>query len=407
VVGVIVGSAWLVTMGALIAGVGAVSAVWVRLALKAVGYERALSAPRVFAGDTVTLTTRLRNDKLLPLAWLRLNDSVPDGLTFVGRTLGASSRPYRRSLYRVAALRPYDRLTWRDEVECPRRGIYNFGPATLEASDVFGLYRSETTRDAAERLVVYPAIQPLAALGFPPDALFGGRRASRPLERDPLRPMGARPWEPGDSRRMVDWPATARVGALQVKVVEPVSQETLMVVMNVATFEQAWIGVDPELQERVIQIAGSIAHHALASGLAVGLATNAGPTGTSRTVRVPPSSRPDAASDILEALAGITAFVALPADRLLVRESRHAPWGATMVVVTSIVDAALVAALLRLRRAGRRVALVSIDPAFRQTLPGVATYLLATASESVGSPSRPVFSGSWLSETTAAAGRGL
>jgi uncharacterized protein (DUF58 family) len=390
------GVPWLVRLGGLVVGVGLVSLAWARGAPRAVGYERHLSAQRVFAGEQLTATVRLTNEKLLPLAWLRVDDAVPAALTFAGRELGAAEQPGSLSLAHAAALRSYDRLTWRYDVQCPVRGIYEFGPVRLETGDPFGLYRTTWHLPLPARLVVYPRIVPLAELGFPADAPFGRRVSQRSLERDPLRPVGVRPYQPGDSRRMVDWAATARTGQLQVKVLEPVSQELVAVVLNVATFEQTWIGADRDVQEHLIQVAGSIAHHARERGLAVGLVTNGGVPGGRRVVRVPPGSHPDAAAEILEALAGVTAFVAMPVERLVLLESRRLPWGATMVVVTALVGDALVRQLLRLRRAGRQVALVALDPGFRQTLPGVATYHVGPS----------VVAAAWAGRRTVAAAAG-
>jgi uncharacterized protein (DUF58 family) len=372
--GLLLGSPWLWRLGLIVAAVGLVAMAWARLALAAVRYERVLSTHRVFAGETLDLTVRLANDKLLPLTWLRVEDSVPDALTVAGRPMAASSRVRSLALLHAASLAPYERLTWRYSLRCPRRGVYAFGPVALESGDPFGLYRARRELALADRLVVFPVLRPLADYGLPAGAPLGERRDPHALARDPLQPVGVRPYEPGDSRRAVSWPATARLGALQVKVLEPTSQTAVMVVLNVATFDPAWIGVDPEVQERLIEVAASVCLHALAARRPVGLAANAAPPGSGRVARLPPGNHPGARAELLELLAGVTAFVSLPVERLVSQESRRAPWGATLVVVTAVVPEALSRALLRLRRAGRRVVLVSLDPAFTGRLPGVTTY---------------------------------
>ena len=68
---------------------------------------------------------------------------------------------------------------------------------------------------------------------------------------------------------------------------------------------------------------------------------------------------------------------------LLRRESPRLPWGATLVVVTAIVTDELAAAILRLRDAGRRMALVSLADEPPPQLDGVITFHLP--------PSMPVF----------------
>jgi hypothetical protein len=76
---------------------------------------------------------------------------------------------------------------------------------------------------------------------------------------------------------------------------------------------------------------------------------------------------------VLEGLAAVSAFVNTPFERLLAMESRRAPWGATLVLVTAVVSETLVTEILRLRRAGRRVALVSLDSEFQGLIPGIKT----------------------------------
>ncbi len=50
---------------------------------------------------------------------------------------------------------------------------------------------------------------------------------------------------------------------------------------------------------------------------------------------------------------------------MLLAESSRLAWGATMVVVTCVITEKLLASLVRLRDAGRRVSLVSLDNNFR------------------------------------------
>lgn len=390
-------------LGLIVALVGAVSWAWGRLALAAVTYERTLSANRAFVGDTLTLTVRVANDKLLPVTWFQVADHVPDALPVAGVALGAATRPRYHSLRHAATLLPYDRLTWHYTLSCPSRGIYTFGPAILASGDPFALHRVERTLPADARLVVYPALVPLAELGLPTAAPLGERPDRRSLDRDPLRPVGVRPYQPGDSQRLIDWRATARLGELQVRELETVSRQTTVVILNVATFDTAWIGVDPQVQERLIQVAGSLAVAALDQGRVVGLVSNGCPLGSGRVARVPPSDNPAARGRLLEVLAGVSAFVSVPVERLLLGECRQAPWGATLVVVTAVVSESLAVALVRARRAGRRLVLVSLDPAYAGSVAGVTTYHLAERPVEPA-PTRQWQSG-WMRDAVAAEGR--
>jgi uncharacterized protein (DUF58 family) len=378
--GFAVGSVWLISIGALVTVAGTTAALSSRFALHRLSYTRRLSSSRVFAGESVDLALRLANDKLLPLAWVRVVDNVPEGLDFGERELTASTSARRRRLAHLASLRPYEHVTWRYRVECPKRGHYLFGPVQLDTGDLFGLYDTSLVDPQPMRLVVYPKVRPLRELGFPAGEPFGGRRSSQPLLRDPLRPIGVRDYRPEDGWRQVHWKATARLGELKVKVLEPVSQEAIVIVLNGATFDRSFIGIDPERQEQVISVAASIAAHADGLGYAVGLAANGAVPGSGRPIRVPANRGPDALSRVLGALAAVTSFINIPVTRLLASEGRRAPWGATIVVVSVLVREDLEREVLRQRRAGRRIALVSLDEDYDGAVPGVPTHHISPES---------------------------
>lgn len=374
--GLVLESGWVVGLAMLLLVTGSLAWAWARLALVGVRYDRRLSADHAFAGESVELTLRLANEKPLPLAWVRVADGVPAELDFGALPLGASARPRRRTLVHLAALRPYERLTWRHGVVCPERGHFTLGPARLVSGDLFGLYEVERELAPPLRLVVYPRVRPLAELGFPAGEPLLGRRAAAVLVADPLRPVGVREYRPEDPRRHVHWKATARLGQLQVRVPETVSQAAVLLVLNAATFPQPWMGVDPVRQEQAILVAASIARHAVGHRQAIGLAANGVEPGSGRALRVPLGRSPAALRRVLAALAAVGAFVTVPIEQLVTSESRRAPLGATLVVVTPIVGPALLGQLTRLRRAGRRTVLVSLDPAFREDPPGLRVFHL-------------------------------
>ena len=155
----------LFALGALVLATGSLAALWARASTARLRYERALGPPRVFAGEQTRLTLRLRNDKPLPLGWVRLVDEVPTGLDWGDRVLMPSSRGGRRELVRLAALGPYEELAWSVDLPCPKRGHYRFGPARRISGDPFGLYTREAAERRRERLVVYPALRSLPRLG--------------------------------------------------------------------------------------------------------------------------------------------------------------------------------------------------------------------------------------------------
>src|SRR3954447_4181827 len=70
-----------------------VSWLWSRWSLWAVSYGRRLSATRVFRDETVELRLDLVNRKLLPLAWIEVEDEFSDRLVAVDRRATPATDP--------------------------------------------------------------------------------------------------------------------------------------------------------------------------------------------------------------------------------------------------------------------------------------------------------------------------
>lgn len=337
---------------------------WNRWSVRNLHYTRSFSEERAFAGETVTLTLTLANQKRLPLSWLRVDDRFPKTMPPDGRALLPSELPELGMLSNVAALSGQEQVRWHYPMPCPQRGFYFFGPATIRTGDIFGIFENEITLDARTRLIVYPQVPTLEQLGLPTKDPFGPRRVQLPIFEDPTRVVGVRDYHPDDPMRRVHWKATARTQALQVRVWEPAQAQQIVVLLNVASFEKHWQGVNRALLEWTISVAASICQHAFDGRNVVGLIANASVPKSDQPVKVAPGRSPHQMRFILEALAAITAFATSTIDALLRAESPKVGWGATLVIVTAVVTEPLCAQMLRLHRAGRQLALVSLDNNF-------------------------------------------
>ena len=378
--GIALGQGALLAIAALLLTVAPIAWLWNRYALHGVRYERAFSETRAFVGETVDLTLRVTNRKPLPLPWLRIEDNLPLEVPLVDQKLRLAPIPLTGILTHLASLGWYERVTWRYQLRPDRRGFYFFGPAHLRSGDVFGLFSHEARPQEVDRLIVYPLVVPLPELGFPGKHPFGDHKATQPIFEDPNRTVGVRDYHPEDTFKRIHWKATARHQELQVKVYEPTISQHLVIFLNVATFPKPWMGVDPVRQEHAITVAASIAYHAAAKRYGVGLIANGSVPKSDQPIKVPPGRDPDQLTRILEALAAVTRYATTNIEQLLSAESPHLPWGATLVVVTAVVTEELLAAMVRLRGAGRRLALVSLDPKFKgDALPGITVHHLPEA----------------------------
>lgn len=344
---------------------------WSRRSLDGVVYERSLGERRAFPGETIGLTLRLTNDKLLPLGWLSAEDRWSMALPLEDGSLFPPVTGQTGSFYSAFAVRGFERISRHYHVRCTRRGFYPFGPVQLHSGDIWGLFSHRASGDKLDWLIVYPQVLPLEALGFPPKEPFGETKATWRILEDPSRAIGIRDHQPEDSFRHIHWKATARRQDLQIKVYEPTTSQNLVVFVNVATFARHWEGNRPLLLEQVIAVAASIASHGVQDRYLVGFLANGSIPHSDQPIKVLPSRRPDQLARILEALAAVTSFTTSSIEKLLLAESPRLPWGATLVVVTGVVTEDLLSALLRLHDVGRRVVLVSLEdePSVPYTLP--------------------------------------
>jgi len=353
---------------------------WNRLVLQRVEYTREFAVPRVFVGERATLAVAVTNRKLLPVPWLRVDDAFPDSLSLIDRELKPSSAPGKTLLSHLVTLGPHERVKWTYEIDCTRRGFYFFGPADMQSGDVFGFFARRRRLKAPARLIVYPRVRPLPELGFPGKDPFGELRTTRHIVEDPIHTVGVREYHPEDTIKRVHWKASARYGELQVKVYEPTITRQLVLFLNVASFPKTWMGVIPERQEQAISVAASIAQHTVQRQFAIGLIANGSVPRSDQPIKVLPSRAPDQLTRVLEALAAVSGYATNDIEKLLAVQSPRLALGATLVVVTTVVTDDLLAQMLRLRDAGRRLALVSLDPGFKDDgLPGITTYHIPLA----------------------------
>ena len=339
--------------------VALISRLWGHYCLAGVEYRRRFSQSRAFFGEEIELTVEVANRKLLPLAWLEVEDELPAELALLQGRVTTSHKPLRVLLINLFALRWYERVRRRYRLRCAARGYHAFGPAVMRSGDLFGFGRREQVVSAEDHLLVYPRVVPLAQLGLPAADPFGDRHTRQWLFEDPLRTVGVREYVPGDSPRRIHWPATARTQQLQVKVFEPTTTYQVVVFLNLNTFGDFWwwLGFDRNLLELSITVAASLANWAVDRGYQVGLCANGNARLSDQKVRVAPSRDPRQLMHILEALARVLSFATMPLAELLREESHKLPYGATLAVVTATLDAETVAQLRALRAAGHRVAL--------------------------------------------------
>ena len=355
----------LIALGMVLMIVLGAGTIWKNLALVGVIYRRSFDRTHVFPGEPVEMTITVTNHKRLPLTWLRFQDSLPvspETENVLMRSLGETTDVYL--LVNSFSMHAREEVQRHTTFRFQSRGFYRLGPTIYQSGDIFTLFRVEREYENRDTLVVYPRIYPLQELGLPAKEPFGDLKILRSLFTDPIRTRGVRDYQPQDRFRDVHWKATARRGELQTKVYDPSTSMTLAVFLNVATMPRHWMGFYPEVMERTVSVAASVASYGTEQGWGVGLYANGAFPNSDQSIRVPPGRSPDQLSHVLEALAAVTEFATSAIEVMLLRQSPNLPWAATIVLVTAVVTDEIMVALLRLQEAGRRVFLLSLadDP---------------------------------------------
>ena len=360
-IGLVVQESGLLVIALLVLMAAAVGWTWNKHSLRGIEYKRTFSERRAFLGETVDMTVQVTNHKWLPLSWLRVDDECPLALTMLEGHVQPSTKPEIGLLSSVMSLRWFDRARWRYRLRCDQRGVYAFGPTRLQSGDLFGLFSSQQVEPGQDWLIIYPAVKPIADLTLPPKEPFGDVKGRQWLFEDPSRAVGIRDYGTRDDLKRIHWKATARQQKLQVKVFEPTTTFQLVIFLDMVTLPKPWYGSIPELLERGISAAASIASYAVDKRYQVGLLANGCWPQSDQPLKVLPSRDPNQLTRILEALAAVSAVPTGSIEALLNKESTHLPWGATLLVVAAVVTEELLAGMVRLQAAGRRMVLVCLD----------------------------------------------
>ena len=372
----------LLVAGLLVLAIAVVPEIWYAFGLRALTFRRAPEVARTSFASVVEAPLVVDNRSALPLPFVEMMDNFPDDLPTLGMSLDISPLPLRAELVQSMGLWAFQRLRRRFYIRAAKRGAFTFGPTTIKVSDPFGVLTREETLATERTLLVHPLVTSLSRFGLAPQAPFGERASRVRLLEDPLRVSGVRQYMPGDDPRRIHWKATARTGVPQSKILDPSTQRTLMIALDIRTFMAVQMGFDPALSELAISAAASVATWAFQEGYSVGLLSNGALTaiggadtvsadsraamgserasGVAPRLRLDPSARLEGLTMILDGLARILPYNGSSLASYLTSERRTLPMGASLVYIglDSLVDVPTLIALRELRTRGRDVTLL-------------------------------------------------
>ncbi len=215
---------------------------------------RFVAAPRVARGDPVRTVYRASNPGRRRTPPAVLVDRCDDEEISVA----------------LPAIDGLDRAEVHGTIPTRRRGVFPVGPWTIERIDPFGLAVGRRVGSESGSIMVHPRLHrlqgPHGSVHTIEDESVVRRAASDPLSGF----VSLREYVDGDDPRLIHWPTSARMGTLMLREHVELRRPEFTVVLDAA------VGVaSPQDFEEMVDVAASVAVHALHSGVDVMLRTTA------------------------------------------------------------------------------------------------------------------------------------
>lgn len=321
------------------------SLAWVWLALRNVEVEVRRSTLRTQVGQPIkeTVTARLR--RRLPWGLVEVREQSETSTERPGVVLG---------------LEGGEAASAELEVACPRRGVYSVGPALVEVSDPFNLWRLRRTTGAAQRVVVHPETVSLPGFVLLPADLPGEGPVHLRSPHVTTSAYGVREYVPGDTISRISWKMTARHGRLMAKEFEMEPANNIWVLVDMQRQAHAGLagaGVSSrEIEETTITVAASICRRYSEAGYPVGLAAS----GNERVV-LSAQRGSENLLRMMDALAGLRAQGHAPLLEVIANLHARAGRYTSVAIVTPSRDAEWLAGVRHLLERRSRITVVVVD----------------------------------------------
>lgn len=203
-------------------------------------YNVELSTREIFEDEEIYIYEEIKNDKFLPLPFLKVDTELPEGLNFrileKDEKSGELKETYPRIIHSIFVMKGHQQVRRRWRIRCTTRGTYHLGSVTMLSNDVFGTAQNAKVSEAeiseARTLVVLPKAVNLEKQFTASKYTSGDFLVQTSLLTDPLLKAGVREYSPGDPMNRINWTQTAVRQGLMTNIEEFTNRHQFNIIMN-------------------------------------------------------------------------------------------------------------------------------------------------------------------------------
>ncbi|KPB03416.1 DUF58 domain-containing protein [Bacillus sp. CHD6a] len=195
--------------------------------------SRTINQEKYRAGDRLIGTITLRRTVPVPLAFLLVEEVLPNDLLFCQQTKQAKRILFPWFKSNITIQYALDRVP---------RGEHTLTGIRLVTGDFLGLIEKERTIELNQHFLVYPSYTEMTYRQHENKFDQGSTSSKMKMVRDTSMTVGVREYQPGDRFSWIDWKATARRNDIMTKEFEQQQSHDVLLFIDrsqSASFESA------------------------------------------------------------------------------------------------------------------------------------------------------------------------
>jgi hypothetical protein len=212
-------------------------------------------------GDSGVLSTHIYNNSFIPAPYIWLKNEV----------LYKIDKKYNGDIFNLI----YDgNKTIQHQVHFTKRGIFNFGHATLNLRDIFNIFETNKRLKQSVIIKVYPRIYEIEKSTIISNDIFKNVINNKSNIEDIYSTRDIRKYRGGDNLKRINWKVSAKYNELYVRDLDTVSGEEFNIFFDM---NEAIYDLDPSgsLEEKMVDFCSSLVHHAFSRQIKTNVYINA------------------------------------------------------------------------------------------------------------------------------------